>query len=186
MHTQVVIITLISIFLWIICYACCCCKINATDVKSLYTGIYLSLKFGFAELVMHHRHHHCHHHHDHPGWHRASAGHQSYGTFPLVTFVEATSKKLWTGQVKSKVIIVWFQNIQIDDFLPRIVYLTNLDYRQGLINFEDLNSDRSYDPATAFYQVNFVFLSLSLTEIFSESASQYSCCPVAVKGVPWR
>jgi len=34
----------------------------------------------------------------------------------------------------------------------RIVYLTNLDYRQGLINFEDLNSDRSYDPATAFYQ----------------------------------
>jgi len=46
----------------------------------------------------------------------------------------------------------WFQNIQIDSFLPRIVYLTNLDYRQGLINFEDLNSDRSYDPATAFYQ----------------------------------
>ena len=78
----------------------------------------------------------------------------------------------------------WFQNIQIDSFLPRIVYLTNLDYRQGLINFEDLNSDRSYDPATAFYQVNFLFLSLSLTEIFSESASQYSCCPVAVKGVP--
>ena len=38
-------------------------------------------------------------------------------------------------------------------FPTRIVYLTNLDYRKGLINFEDLNSDKSYDPATAFYQV---------------------------------
>ena len=38
-------------------------------------------------------------------------------------------------------------------FPTRIVYLTNLDYRKGLINFEDLNSDKSYDPSTAFYQV---------------------------------
>ena len=76
----------------------------------------------------------------------------------------------------------WFQNIQIDSFLPRIVYLTNLDYRQGLINFEDLNSDRSYDPATAFYQVNFR-VALSLTEVFSEPACQYPCSPVAVEGV---
>ena len=44
--------------------------------------------------------------------------------------------------------------------IPRIVYLTNLDYRQGLINFEDLNSNKSYDPSTAFYQVSSWSLSL--------------------------
>ena len=84
----------------------------------------------------------------------------------------------------------WFQNILIDGFLPRIVYLTNLDYRQGLINFEDLNSDRSYDPATAFYQVIFrvttILDSRTLTEVFSESACQYPSSPVAVQGVPGR
>ena len=125
-------------------------------------------------------------HHD-SGWDRASAGHQPYGTLPPFTFVEATSQKLGTGQVVSKVLhshMHWFQNIRIDSFLPRIVFLTNLDYRQGLINFEDLNSDRSYDPATAFYQVNYrVFL--SLMEAFSEPTCQYPCSPVAVEGVSW-
>ena len=28
----------------------------------------------------------------------------------------------------------------------------NLDYRKGEINFADLNSEREYDPDTAFYQ----------------------------------
>ena len=28
----------------------------------------------------------------------------------------------------------------------------NLDYRKGEINFEDLNSEKSYDPDTAFHQ----------------------------------
>ena len=28
----------------------------------------------------------------------------------------------------------------------------NLDYRKGEINFEDLNSEKEYDPDTAFYQ----------------------------------
>ena len=28
----------------------------------------------------------------------------------------------------------------------------NLDYRKGEINFSDLNSEREYDPDTAFYQ----------------------------------
>ena len=28
----------------------------------------------------------------------------------------------------------------------------NLDYRKGEINFEDLNSDKSYDADAAFYQ----------------------------------
>ena len=35
----------------------------------------------------------------------------------------------------------------------RIVYLTDLGYRHGQINFADLNSDESYDPSTAFNQV---------------------------------
>ena len=101
--------------------------------------------------------------HDDSGWDRASAGDQPYGTLPPLTFVEATSQKLGTGQVVSKVLhshMHWFQNIQIDSFLPRIVYLTNLDYRQGLINFEDLNSNKSYDPSTAFYQASLWSLSL--------------------------
>ena len=34
----------------------------------------------------------------------------------------------------------------------RVLYLMNLDYRKGEINFEDLNSEKEYDPDTAFYQ----------------------------------
>merc|ERR1719384_362587 len=34
----------------------------------------------------------------------------------------------------------------------RVIYLMNLDYRKGEINFDDLNSSKDYDPSTAFYQ----------------------------------
>ena len=34
----------------------------------------------------------------------------------------------------------------------RVVYLMNLDYRKGKINFSDLNSSANYDPTTAFNQ----------------------------------
>ena len=34
----------------------------------------------------------------------------------------------------------------------RVLYLMNLDYRKGDINFADLNSTGDYDPSTAFYQ----------------------------------
>jgi len=34
----------------------------------------------------------------------------------------------------------------------RVIYLMNLDYRKGSINFKDLNSTHSYDPTAAFNQ----------------------------------
>ena len=34
----------------------------------------------------------------------------------------------------------------------RIIYLMNLDYRQGVINFSDLNSSEAYDKNVAFTQ----------------------------------
>ena len=34
----------------------------------------------------------------------------------------------------------------------RVIFLMNLDYRKGDINFEDLNSDKNYDADVAFYQ----------------------------------
>jgi len=34
----------------------------------------------------------------------------------------------------------------------RVIYLMNLDYRKGKINFADLNSSASYDPTVAFNQ----------------------------------
>ena len=37
-------------------------------------------------------------------------------------------------------------------FQCRVVYLMNLDYRSGEINFADLNSDGNYDAAAAFHQ----------------------------------
>ena len=99
------------------------------------------------------------------GWHRASTGHQPHGTFPSVAFVETMSEKLWTGQVPKPLDITLTHpcihfKISKRTSIPRIVYLTNLDYRQGLINFEDLNSNKSYDPSTAFYQASSWSLSL--------------------------
>ena len=34
----------------------------------------------------------------------------------------------------------------------RVIYLMNLDYRKGSINYADLNSSTAYDPTIAFNQ----------------------------------
>jgi len=62
----------------------------------------------------------------------------------------------------------------------RIVYLTNLDYRKGLINFEDLNSDKSYDPATAFYQsqlANILAVQSLAKEFLEDKISVFAAYP---------
>ena len=37
-------------------------------------------------------------------------------------------------------------------FMFRVLYLMNLDYRKGSIDFTDLNSDNKYNPTSAFTQ----------------------------------
>ena len=86
------------------------------------------------------------------------------GPYLLSHLLRPCLKNSGQGRFQSHLILPWHMcshfKISKNTSIPRIVYLTNLDYRQGLINFEDLNSNKSYDPSTAFYQASSWSLSL--------------------------
>lgn len=64
----------------------------------------------------------------------------------------------------------------------RIVYLTNLDYRKGTIDFSDLNSDKCYDPSTAFYQSQLANI-LTIQSLSQECADDKITVNAAYPGV---